>query len=849
MRLSFPHHDGPDDILLANRLEGDEALSRDFTFTVEVLADNARIPLKSMLGKMVCIALVRGDGSLRYCTGYVFEFALLKTDGGIAFYSMVLKPWLAYLRLRDDNYLFHNQTLRQQTNTVFQDYGAHPDWDCQLGGADPAMTMACQFGESDYNYLHRRWEAAGWHYRYEHTESGHKLVLSDDSTYALPIDGASADIAFQRHAGSKVEEAIGDWSAVRRIVVGKVALSAFDFKRPRPITAEIPTLNRQGTAPLIESYEYRGAYGFGAGLDGDAQSRRRMEEIETGAKHIDAQGNNPYVVAGRWFRLTGHFHFDKNEQRPGQEKNEFLVVAVRHQVTNNYLQADASPDYRNQFTCLRKTVAWRPQRGFNSIATKIMAPQTALVVATEGHDIDTDQYGRAKVQFHWDRGEGDEQHRSTWLRVMRPAAGAEQAWGGSVRHLQEVVVAWLGGEPDLPFIMGSVPNARNMPPWRLPAQQALSGIRSRELGAGKGNAAGGRSNHLVLDDTAGKIQAQLKSDHLHSQLSLGHITRIEDSAGRKDSRGEGFALETEGAGAVRSPKGLLLTTDGRSRAVGGTLSRDELVRCLEQALDVAKGLGGAAAAHLGAKRDAQPQQALSAAVDALGHGVGNEAEARGPAPGGQPVVAISGAGGIASATPKDQLHYAGDNFDTIAGKNQQHYAMGDILHTAAKNIEHFAVDGDLSMIANKGKLIQQAQHNAMELTADKSLTITSVKEGVIIKAEQYLLFQVGGSFLRMTPDQITIDAKTLNLQSDAPSITAARGASFEMPKFDVGNAERKFVAHFDGDKAAVAAGHNYKLKMKDGRVIEGVTDAEGRTVLAQEDAIHIAELAFWKTAT
>ncbi len=103
---------------------------------------------------------------------------------------------------------------------------------------------------------------------------------------------------------------------------------------------------------------------------------------------------------------------------------------------------------------------------------------------------------------------------------------------------QEVIVSFYGGDPDQPIVTGSVFNAMNTPPWSLPDQQALSGFRSRELMPGGGNSAAGRSNHLILDDTEQKIQAQLKSDHAHSQLSLGHITRIANNQGRQDARGE-----------------------------------------------------------------------------------------------------------------------------------------------------------------------------------------------------------------------------------------------------------------------------------------------------------------------
>jgi type VI secretion system secreted protein VgrG len=846
LRLSFPNNDGPNAILLANRLEGDESLSNDFTFVVEVLADDAAIPLSQVQGKMVTVELVRVDGTLRYFNGYVFEFSLVKADGGIAFYSMVLKPWLAYLELRHDNYVFHGMALYDQTKSIFDDYPGYANWDYRVKaeGNDSPMTMATQFAETDHNYLHRRWEAAGWHYWYEHTASGHQLILSDDSTQAAPIDGAGPEVRFQRHGGSLTEDAIGEWTVIRQIGASTYALSAFDFKHPVPNNIDAPTLYPQGDVLAVESYEYAGAYGF-CGTDGAAEALLRMEEIEARTKCVEAKGNSRFSMPRRSFRLTDHFSSAASDN--GANKNEYLIVSVHHSISNNYLQgADTPADYGNRMSCIRKSIPWRPGRGYNSNATKILAPQTATVVALDGENMLTDEYGRIRVQFHWDRVGANNEKSSALVRYVSAWAGAELGMNATPRQGMEVLVVWLDGNPDHPLATGCVPNARNMPPWKLADQQALTGLRGRELTPDGGNAASGRSNHLVLDDTNGRIQAQIKSDHHHSQLSLGHITRIEDNIGRKDERGEGFALETGGAGALRSAKGLLLSTDGRARAVGGTLSRDELVTCLEKALDIAKGLGQAASDHQGGKRDSKPQQDLTEAVDALGHGAGNEAKAKGPAAGGQPVIALSGAGGITSATPKDQTHYAGQNIDTVAGNNQQHYAMGDILHTAAKNIEQFAVDGDVRHIANKGKIIVQAQNNTLELTADKTCTVTSVHDGIVVKSNKYIMLQVGDSFIRMTPDAITIDAKTLNLQSNAPSITAARGATTEMPKFDVGNAERKFKAHFKGDKTAFAADHHYEMTMQDGQVINGIADANGLTSLAQKDAIHIANLRIWK---
>ena len=57
-----------------------------------------------------------------------------------------------------------------------------------------------------------------------------------------------------------------------------------------------------------------------------------------------------------------------------------------------------------------------------------------------------------------------------------------------------------------------------------------------------------------------------QSDHQSSELNLGFITRIPDPSGRKDYRGEGFELRTDGHGVIRSDQGLVLTTHGKQNA-------------------------------------------------------------------------------------------------------------------------------------------------------------------------------------------------------------------------------------------------------------------------------------------
>lgn len=64
---------------------------------------------------------------------------------------------------------------------------------------------------------------------------------------------------------------------------------------------------------------------------------------------------------------------------------------------------------------------FRPQRTVSKPHTK--GPQSAIVTGPAGQEIWTDQYGRVKVQFGWDRYGKMDENSSCWIRVSYPWAG------------------------------------------------------------------------------------------------------------------------------------------------------------------------------------------------------------------------------------------------------------------------------------------------------------------------------------------------------------------------------------------------------------------------------------------
>ena len=505
LRLKFPHDDGPAyALMVANRLEAKEALSRDFEFRVEVLSDDPDLPLKSLMGKQVTIELVRDDGSLRYFSGHVFDFRFIKNDGGFAYYQMLLLPWMAFLRRRRDNYLFHRKTVREQTELTFADYDM-ADWAPRHLGPDPQMTDACQFNETDHNYLHRRWEALGWHYWYEHRADGHTLVLCGDSTQAEPCTG-SGQMSWEGTTGVR---RCGLWTfgGGRSVASTVYATSSFDFKQPRPMQASAPSMNQQGQLTRMEVYDYAGAYAFASQADGDDLALRRMEEMESAAKHFEATGDDDHGQCGRSFVLQGHEDLLKRMGEP--EDVEFLITDIHHEASNNYeAQQTTEADYRCRFNSLRKKIPWRPGRGYHSTEPKIYGLQTAIVVGPPGEEIHTDEYGRVRVQFHWDREGQFDEKSSAWVRVASTWAGSNFGFMAVPRIGQEVIVQWLDGNPDRPLITGRVFNQDNMPPWDLPANKTQTGMLSRSTtGGGYDNA-----NALRFEDKKGQEEVWLHAE-------------------------------------------------------------------------------------------------------------------------------------------------------------------------------------------------------------------------------------------------------------------------------------------------------------------------------------------------
>ena len=120
------------------------------------------------------------------------------------------------------------------------------------------------------------------------------------------------------------------------------------------------------------------------------------------------------------------------------------------------------------FVCRRKI------SGIQNVPAKATAKpdfthiQTAKVVGAGSQPIYTDEFGRVKVQFHWDLLNKNNEHSSSWLRTSQMISGNK--WGSQLipRVGDEVVVGYFDNDLNKPMVLGGVYNSTNEEIYPLP---------------------------------------------------------------------------------------------------------------------------------------------------------------------------------------------------------------------------------------------------------------------------------------------------------------------------------------------------------------------------------------------
>ncbi len=484
------------------RLSGQEALSRLFEYQVTLISERPDIQPQRLLGTNATVRIEMPAGQEpRYVNGYIARFGIqgevttpaYKTGRGFR-YLAVLRPWLWFLTRTSTCQIFLKKKVPDIVGEVFARHGSLEWSEKRLQSTAYATNENCvQYRETDFNFVSRLLEREGIYYAFEHSNGKHQMVWFDDPSAHKPKQGY-ARLAYQKiaAASSNESETITDWDASVEVQSGRYALDDYNFLTPKVDLVNAHEISRPHDLSAFEMFDYHGDYQ--KPVEGAFYSKLRIEELQCRYEMARGSGTVRGIEAGRTFKLSDH-PVDAINQ-------EYLVVTSDIEAIDNGVSSGVGggAEFHCHFSVIPKTTQFRPAR--TTPGAIVQGPQTAVVVGPAGEEIYTDEHGRVKVQFHWDRYSKSDENSSCWVRVSQPWAG--KGWGmiALPRIGQEVIVEFLEGDPDCPIITGRVHNADQKPPYELPANATRTGIITHSSkGGGKDN-----FNELRFEDKKGSEQ-------------------------------------------------------------------------------------------------------------------------------------------------------------------------------------------------------------------------------------------------------------------------------------------------------------------------------------------------------
>ncbi|MBN2191469.1 MAG: type VI secretion system tip protein VgrG [Polyangiaceae bacterium] len=494
---------GLEHAVTAVEIIGEQRLSALFRFDVQLVGDHAEFGLEAHAGARARIRLA--DGEFARCIDDIVTRVCCRSGTTRSIPTIfTVEPELTVLTQRHTHPIFQHQTTREVVDQVLAQAEIHADrvdWDPAV--RQPVREYSVQYHESDFDFVCRLLEEDGISFFFRHPGDeapigSERLVFVESAAGCRHLEGGG-ELEYHEESHLRDDEHIHRLQLASSMLPNESMVRDFNFHTPalRGIEGhslavdESPATHRERRI-----YAYPGRYQTQE--QGLRLATRRLEAHRS--RYVVAEGdtNSIRLDPGALLEVSNHPRGDFNQ--------EYLILGT----TLHARPAEAGEGtFIHRFEAIPSFIRVRPP-----LATpkpRVHGSQTAFVVGPPGEEIHTDELGRIKIQFHWDRQGHDDEHSSCWVRVAQSWAGT--GFGAMIipRVGMEVVVSFLEGDPDRPLVTGCVYNATHLPPHPLPQHKTRSIFRTHSTPDG-----GAGYNELTFEDANG---AELVFLHAERDLS------------------------------------------------------------------------------------------------------------------------------------------------------------------------------------------------------------------------------------------------------------------------------------------------------------------------------------------
>lgn len=800
---------GVDALLDVLAFEGTEALSQPFNYQVEFTCADGDIGAETMLGKSASFSLfgsaqplpIRGLNlppikPLRVLNGVITGFKRLSGSADEARYELTLEPHLALLRPGQQYRIYQHESVPQIVEGILRsrhDFEGQ-DFFFNLVREYPRREQVMQYGESDLAFISRLLADVGIWYRFTRDERLDIDVVEfhdDQRHYQFDVG-----MAYRPPSGlsSSGQDAVWGLQSSHQVVEQHVNIRSYHHRVATAFLNGDIDQTRGASGTWGEAYHYAEAYtelGDPYAYDEDLLSesgffygRLRHERYLNGQTRLSGISSSATLTPGQVLKISGGA---PQAFAPGAVITRLTTRAARDRSV--VVSFEAIP--YSETVCFRPALQPKPQIA-GTVPARVTSPQEH---DPYGH---IDMQGRYKVNFLFDRDSWKRGEESLWLRLARPYAGDTHGLHLPLIPGTEVAIAFEQGDPDRPYIAHALHDSEHPDHVTLARRDFTRNVLRTPA-----------NNKLRMEDQRGQEHVKLSTEYAgKSQLNLGHLVDA-----KKQKRGEGFELRTDGWGAIRGGKGVFISADGQVKAGGEQLDMNAAIEQLESALSLARSLAQAARNAEVKPGDTESQQALVEALTRLA----------------QPGVLLHAPAGIGVLSPKAVcLSSGGESVGIMAAHNTDISAGRDITATAEGGVSVLAQTADLQLKAAHGKVELHAQGSTLHALARTDIKIESVEGRIEISAPQELVFSCGGAYIRLKDGEIELGAPG-NIYLKATHVQKLGSTSLTTPASPI-------PAGYAGgytlkDEAQVPMPFTrYRVTTQQGEVFSGVTDQDGLTM-------------------
>ncbi|EPR2696570.1 type VI secretion system Vgr family protein [Raoultella planticola] len=814
IRFSHNHHwlsvKGCEAELDVLAFEGNEALSKPFSYRIEFTSGDHAISKEMMLMKPASLTLQapvdQGYGSkmqqpVRVIQGVVTGFERFGTSKDETHYALTLQPRLALLDRSHQNAIYQDMSVPQIVEKILRErHGMRgQDFLFSLAKEYPRREQVMQYGEDDLRFISRLLGEVGIWFRFTtDTRLNIDVVEFYDGQqgYGKGLTLPSVPPSGQHSQGV---DSVWGMESHHNVVQKQVSTRDYNYRQATE------DMNTQVDATRGDATTYGDAYHYAdnyltqgstwdrnpAPESGAFYARIRHERYLNGQTQTRAITSCPTLSPGQVLKVTGGYEV------ADVFAHGVVITALRTHARRDKdlaVDFDGIPDSTD--------FSFRPEPGSRPVMAGTLPARVTSTTEndTYGH-IDKD--GRYRVNMLFDRDNRETGFESLWVRQSRQYAGDTYGLHLPLLAGTEVAIGFEDGNPDRPYISGVLHDS---------AHGDHVTIRNYKRNVLRTPA----NNKIRLDDERGKEHIKVSTEYGgKSQLNLGHLVDSE-----KQQRGEGFELRTDSWGAIRAQKGIFISADGQAKAQGNVLEMGAALARLSAALVEMESLAASAQQAQALAADVSRQQKLLRQKIEQLH---------------EEVILGSAPKGMALVSGEDMQLSARDNLTLTAGKQLDIGAQKDFTLAAGKQLSLYSREG-AKLFSSNNDIDIQAQGGNITTWSTQDTHISSGKK-LVVTAQDELTLICGGGYIKIKGGNVEIGGPGKLLVKNA-GIKKAGSGSMQgvMKSFEPSTFDEKFVIRNALTKEPLP-GKAYKITMPDGSVVSGITDASGSTSLNSSDVI------------